>query len=61
MKQNRHRSKKSQTKFKYTFNPKNKVIFEDATSKNVKIQFIYDKKEPFYKHTIGEKDGNSNN
>ena len=61
MKQNRHSSKKSQTKFKYTFNPKNKVIFEDATSKNVKSQIIFDKNEPTYKHTVGEKSGNNGN
>lgn len=61
MKQNRHSSKKSQTKVKYTFNPKSNVIFEDATSKNVKLQIIFDKKEPMYKHTMGENGGNNGN
>ena len=61
MKQNRHSSKKSQTKVKYTFNPKSNVLFEDNASDKVKVKFIIDKKEPFYKHEMGENGGSNNN
>lgn len=44
--------KSSNKKTKYKFDTKSNTIFEDNASPNVKVKFIYDKDEPFYKHTF---------
>ena len=45
-------SKSSSKKVKYTFNTKSNVIMEDKSSPNVNVKFIFDKDEPFYRHTF---------
>jgi len=45
-------SKSSSKKVKYTFDTKSNVIMEDKSSPNVNIKFIFDKDEPFYRHTF---------
>lgn len=39
-------------KTKIKFDTKSDVFFEDNASKNSKFQIIFDKEEPFYKHTF---------
>jgi hypothetical protein len=35
----------------YIFDTKSNIFFEDNFSKNSKFKIIFDKNEPFYKHT----------
>lgn len=44
--------KNSNKRTKYKFDTKSNTIFEDKTNPNYTIKFIYDKDEPFYKHTF---------
>lgn len=44
--------KSSSKKTKYKFDIRSNTIFEDITDPNYTIKFIYDKDEPFYKHTF---------
>lgn len=64
MKKRRSYPKSANTKYKFEFRPKDNTIFEDNSSPNVKVKFISDPKEPFYKHIFNkgsEKDATSNN
>ena len=38
--------------YKYILDSKSNVIFEDNSSINSKFKMIFDKDEPFYKHTF---------
>ena len=44
--------KSSNKKTKYKFDTKSNTIFEDNASKNSNFKMIFDKNEPFYKHTF---------
>lgn len=63
MKKFKSSSKNNSSKVKYTIR-KDNVILEDKSSPNVNIKMIFDKNQPFYKHTFekGKKNnGTSNN
>lgn len=60
----KRRSYPKSPNIKYKIDAKDKTIFEDNVSPNVKFKIINDKNEPFYKHTFNrgsEKDGPHNN
>lgn len=44
-------SKISNKKTKITVNDKSNVFFEDKSGANSNFKIIFDKNEPFYKHT----------
>ena len=49
-------SKKNSSKVKYEIK-NNNVLFEDASSPNIKIKIIVDKNKPFYEHNLGDGNG----
>lgn len=47
--------KSSKKKTKYKFDTKSNTIFEDNSGINSKFKMIFDRNEPFYKHTQEKK------
>ena len=48
------KSSSKKVKVKYKFDAKDNTILKDYTSPNAKLEMIFDKNEPFYKHTHTE-------
>jgi hypothetical protein len=48
------KSSSKKVKIRYKFDSKDNKIMEDKTSPNASFEMIFDKNEPFYRHTHTE-------